>query len=677
MTIRQLLTTCIGVILLVSPASWAQEAAVETAPPPAKLPPAEPVLNHIPADAAGFVVVNNIQATITSAEEFLSGIVPPGMMPPILPLLVSQAMLGEGFNPDGGFAVVLLDPGKFGLDLAVMAGLKSPDPNAPPAEGAKIPFILMVPGKSIADVFGAYQMTEAGAYTKVSLRMGEMYAGKIGGYICLSPEAKPLDAIAASGAKIGGALPKADAELIARADIAAHVNMKVLGPIADDLMKAIEAQVSAMGEMSDAMNGHGGPKVTVMGPMAAIAPALPVYREIISQLDSITISARAAKTGLVVEAAVSMDPDSVFGKVFAAQTPPTAPLLAGLPNLPYVLAVGSASDVTGKAAEELAEFNKAMTDKMFSNPLFSQMFSPEMMEKLQTLSIDWDKQVTSMKIVAGGAPTGSGVFGAAMVVKCKDSAATKAMVIDLAEVYEELFRTMMDMDGGNLSDAEAEEAETDGLRLVHAAGAETSPGVSIDTITLTLPQMAEMDDEDIAQMTRMLGEAAIRIRLGATDENTVVVTFGGAKAFFDETVKSAAAGTSTIVTGAGEIEALKHMPSKPSAIVLINVGNLFEVINTGWRIMVANENSEDTEDAGDPESAPALGTGPLPFNITSRIPITIGVAVSGPSARMALYVPKELIAETVQGFMGMMMAPPGGMPPMGPEDEPIPSGEDF
>ena len=85
-----------------------------------------PVLDKLPADTVGFFVVNDINATGLRLDAFLIdlgvgpmiGIMPGGPTSDIshvITMLKMQARLGEGFDPNGGFAAAIMDPAKFGM----------------------------------------------------------------------------------------------------------------------------------------------------------------------------------------------------------------------------------------------------------------------------------------------------------------------------------------------------------------------------------------------------------------------------------------------------------------------------------------------------------------------------------------------------------------------------------
>ncbi|MDY6913706.1 MAG: hypothetical protein SVT52_04535 [Planctomycetota bacterium] len=620
----RLLQTYFAVVLvaLAAAVALAQEAA------PMPMPKPEPIISHIPAGTMGFVVVNDVQATTEKVESFLKeiGLAPmlgisdetPGM---VLAMLKGAAMLGEGFNAQGGFAAVMLDPQQFGVDLIQMM---MPDMAATqPDEKPKVPFVLFVPGTGVKEVFGNYPCVEAENYTKVSLRMGEMFAAKCGGYVILSPTPKALDAVLQAEQKAATELTGDEAELLVRSDIGAWVNMKTVAPIYSTMLDKFQEQMARPG---------------MMGPPKFLASVFPFYKTMIAQMQSVAVGGRFVETGLVFEEAITFLPDSNFAKAMAeAKTSTAKELLNRLPNLPYVLAFGA----VGNTSEQEKEMTDELLDKLLADESMAEV-PEETKAKIKELAIGFNEQVTGAQLVGGGAPEGSGLFGLAYVIQCKDAETVKGMLADSAAVTETLIKSLVD-------DEDAQQ-----LKISYIEAADTAGEAQVDAISITHPELAEMDEEDKAEMKKVLGEDGVRLLIAAADENAVVVTFGGSQAFMAEALKTAAGG-GTIPAGEELAEALKYMPDKPTGIMLLNVGNLFDVILKGTRVMQDNEEAM------------------LPIQITTKTPIAIGAGVQANAVRVVAYVPNKLIQEAVGAAM-MFMMPQPAMPAGG---EPTQGGEDF
>jgi len=601
----------------------------------------EPVTTHIPASAMGFIVINDLKGATGRLEKFIDDIgmgdmlkaqMPQGM----LATLTQALQLGEGFNPSGGVAVALLDPEPFKVNLLRML----PIPGAPPpaADEAKpgLPLVVFVPGKSAEAVFGQQRVQKGEKYATVMSPAGPLFATECGGYIALSPMPEVLEALAKAEAKAVASMAKRHAKVITEADIVVHINFKVAGPTIDKALKLFESYMEAMAEEAPVGTGMW------MSPFGQVKDIMPMYRSIFAQLDGLTLSARFIETGLLVEEVVTYKPDSDLGKAMAAVKAPESKLLDRLPNLNYVLAFGSTAG-SAEMPDEMMSFQFASVKSMFSQMGMS--LTDELMERIEKLAKGLNEEITEIQFVGGGAPEGSGLFGVACVLKCNNAANARKLLADGVGVSNELIGQTI----GQMNE------ELAGLKLAYTEGAETVGGTPVDTIDLTHPEMAEMAEEDLAEMAKALGEGRMRCFVAMADPKTLVVTFGGGKAFLAKALEAAQKG-GTLPADPSVKGAMKYMPENPVTLAVINPSNLLKLVNEGIQKM-------DPENPG------------LPIMLQSKDAIAIGMGVDGPAAHAVFYVPSTVVKDIVGAVMSfqMMMAPmgPGPMPP------PPPPGEDF
>jgi len=599
----------------------------------AQAKPAEPVIGHIPAGTMGYLVLNNADGALKKVEKFLGDIglaaVLGGAEEPgaLMQMIQAGAKLGDGFNPDGGVAIVMLDPQQYGIDFVKMIEEETePDPS-------QLPIVVAVAGSSVKGVFGLHEVTAAGKYAKIDFPGSPMVAAPCGGYVLLSPMAKALDAVLAAKKKAPAELSKEEAALLKRSDLGAYMNMKIVGPMYIKLMKVMQEKAAAQQEA-------GG---MALSPFAAMGGAdmmdmfTRIYGDLFGQMNSLTVGVQLADTGVVLEQMVTFAPDSSYGKMMAAYGAAGKPPLGRLSNLPYVLAFGM-NLKEGEGKKAFAKFSQEMIDAVFKMEQLAGI-SPATLARIKKLNAEEIDLVTGMQMVAGGAPAGSGVFGLGMVIECKDSAKYMALMAEETKLGVEVIKELV------------KEPEIQQLQLTYDKGVETLGGVSVDTITISHPKLTEMAEEERAQLTAILGEDKIRIFLAAIDKTTVVSTIGGGKPFLADAIKRAKEGGS-ILADPGTIQALKYMPKNCSGVALLNAGNLFEVIRTGMQAIQPG--------------------GAIPFNIACKVPIAIGGGVTGKAGHAVIYVPNEVIKEIagiVQMFMGGMGAPaPGPGPGRGADD---------
>ncbi len=621
----------------------------ETQPAAKAMPTLEPVIGHIPADAIAFVIVKDIGAMSTDLDKYLSdvGLAPllANKMPNgVLDAFKSSAMLGEGFNPNGGFAVVLLPLEKFGVDIDKLIpsptkGNGQADSATQPAVEQKLPLLILVPGASVAEVFGSYQQAPAGKYTEVSLRVGKMLAGQAGGYVALSPRADALDALASMDKDITSRLSKEQAEFVAKSLVTIHMDFSSASGTMEKLFQKLQADLASK-----------------TGNQAAFArqlqPMILAQQQMYSQFSSMTAGLHLAQTGLVGEAMMAYKPDSEIGKALASVTAPTTVPLNRLPNLPYVLAYGAGVQDGKTLSAAKQQSGMEILDKMMQAGALPGM-DEKSMNLLKELITVTSEEISEVQFVMGGSPEGSGLAGLAAVVRCQNSTRLKNELVDktVSLANQMIDKAMQNKKRQSGAEAPAQAAEIapagqaeaeskpatqpvePKIQLVVSKAADNIDGVSVDVVEIALP--ADTQEQAAKQLTTLLGQDKLQILLAAPDEKTVVITFGGAKAMLAETIRTAKAANGTIPTDEGTIEAMKHLPANPMCIGLFNIGNFSDLI-------------------GKIAAAMAPESGPPPFQITVKTPIAFGVGVKGSTQHMAFYVPTELVKE-VSGIAAMFM----------------------
>ncbi|MDP6634372.1 MAG: hypothetical protein QGG42_05705 [Phycisphaerae bacterium] len=617
----------IGLILTSASGLYAQNKAAES------------VLTHIPAGTTGYVVVNNIQNTVNTVEKFATTI---GVMPPkpadappvsmILQLIRQGARLGDGFNPNGDAAIVLLDLKQFGFNLpglveSGIAGKELDEKNAKAiADG--VPFAIYVPGSSVEKVFGNYEITKNGGdFDTVQLRMGKMFANQMGSYVVLSPNKAALKAIATAAKKTTAELAKADAAIIKRNNIAYRVDFKLLAPTVSAVMKAVGKQ---------AMEEEPG-----------IGAILNIYTSLIGQLfeqlDSESGGIRIEDAGIVVESLDTARTGSTIAKAWTAmgnvKTKGGASVLDSLPSLPYVLAAGSAGQPgAGGSADAVGgmEFiNKLIDDVMKIEPLASKLTDKTKAKTKKTIAA-LVEQVGEAQFVGGGAPAGNGMFGLAWSIKCKDSAKLKALIADQADLAQTFITTLID------------DPDVKALKITYSKGVEKIGDIPVDSVEISHPEMLKMSQKERTEMTKILGEDKIRFLIAAPDKTTVVVTFAGSTAMTAKAI-AASAGKGPIPKAPGTAVAMKIMPKDPGMLFFINIANLLDVIRTG----VAATTS-------DPDQRQMM-TAMIP-QLRCKTPIAIGAKLKDNTAHGVLFIPTPLIREIVPKIQqALMMFMMGGM----------------
>ncbi|MCE5326681.1 MAG: hypothetical protein LLG01_09720 [Planctomycetaceae bacterium] len=605
-------------VLAIGMAGYAQDAA---APPPAKpKPQAEPVLGHIPAGAMGFFVVNSVQNLLQSADDLAAewgadkelGPKQPGRM---AALVQGMAQLGPGFNPNGGFAAVMLDPTEFGVDLAETMGLKKAPPageTAPAAEKPGLPWLMFIPGQDVAQVFPGYERTPAGKYTSVKLRMGTVLAVQAGGYIAISPSEKVLAAALGAQKMVLDEMAPDQAKFVKSSALAIHLNMKIASPQINQAIKQQEDQMRSM--MRE--GGQAGMPPEAAASMQGILSILPLYREMLSSADSLTLSLRIENTGLLGEAMVAMSPDSRFTKLLTAyQAAADVPaLLNRLPDLSYAAAFGLKGGTHTPETEKIAS---DLQDAMLNSPAIAKL-GPEYKAKVKANAVAMQRQMKNVQVVVGQAPPQSkAVLGVGAALGCDDSAALKAALVEYASMMETQINAMA---GDKPADQKG--------KIVYKKDALKLGDLSVDSIEIVPPKEIEEPAQKQENRLAILGDKKIEILLAAPDKTLVVASLGGGTEMLAQTIQTAKAAGGTIGQGPAAAESLKYMPANPFMAALVNVPNtsaLFQRI----------------------EKVTEPGKAPPKVPVTTATPIALASAISGTNVRGSVFVPRVVIKEII------------------------------
>jgi hypothetical protein len=245
---------------------------------------------------------------------------------------------------------------------------------------------------------------------------------------------------------------------------------------------------------------------------------------------------------------------------------------------------------------------------------------------------DYADEFTGAQMVIGGAPAAGGIFGAAIVIKCRDSEKVRTMMSEATAISEGYIKSLID------------DPKIQQLKLTYTRGGETVGGVSVDVLEITHPDITAMKEDEKVKFKKGMGEEKFVMRVAPVGKDAVVITFGGGQAMLTEAIK-AAAGKGPIPTAPGTAAALKHLPANPSFVALINIANALEVVRAGMTILGSTKEETDQ----------------IPtFKCTT--PIAIGSQAMTDGGHAVIYIPTDLIKEAVPAIMGAMSGSRGGPP---------------
>ncbi|MBI5724778.1 MAG: hypothetical protein HZA50_12520 [Planctomycetes bacterium] len=590
----------------------------------------ESVLRRIPADAMGFVAINNFADSCKTLQAFLKE---SGMAKLIasesgldfnedLPLQLKNLFrFGDGFNPNGGLAVVLLNTDKYGYDL--LKALDLEDAASPPAsnaadqpDGDTPPFVILLPGRRVESVLENFDVEkdESGGWHFTVPGEGKWFAAQAGDYIALSLNSKAVAAITGIKKSAVDKLSKEHAELIARSHLAVHVDFAVSGPAVLRIIKAIEKA-----QEEDQENDFGYfffPFGLLQG---AFKKAAIAAKDIVPQAGEFTLAIKASKENLGFDALVSFKPESVIGKLLAGYKAPDKSLIGRLPDVGCVFAAGKSIPDSKQAAEHAGAFTEALKGLLELVASEKLEVPKELHDKMVKFEDQLIRQITSARLVLGRAPDNAGMFGLAVVLECQNAAKVKALFADLPALAGEFCKDVLGKADDDLGK----------FTFSHKKGAEKADDKAVDVVEISHPEL-ESDADAKEHVTAIFGEDKIRLFVADADEKTVVITLGGGKNFMKEAIK-AAKGGGNIEKNREVAQACNQMPDNLFLLMVFSVSNLYELINNAAAQM------------GEPDVVP-------PFQC--KIPFILGAGAQGSSLRGKLILPAPVIKELLKSLSG-------------------------
>jgi hypothetical protein len=575
-------------MLMLSQAALAQDA-------PAKV---ESVLKQVPAGSLGYLVIPDVKQAGANADKYLADIGVRELMGPQFPgtveFLKTQAQLGEGFNPNGGLAVVMLDPKPFGFTM------DAPDPS-------KLPLVVFVPATGVQALFSNYEITPEGQFSRVKLRMGEVLATQVGGYVVFGFNADALKAVLAAEKKADGELSKAQAAALAKCDVAYRVNIKLATPMIFD----------SVNEMLPAMPPGAGPDIKQI---------MAVYREMLSQFDSGLMTFRFTPKALVVDMLADPVDGSDIAKMLAMIKAPKSVKIDMVPNLSYAMAMAAWYP---EPSQVQRDFNDKVMNLM---AVGGTAVTPEQLAKMKKTANALQEQITQVQFSAGSAPPGNGQVAVAFAIKCKDSAVLMPLMSDYAELAQELYQAMGVP-----------------VKLTYAKNVAKSGEIDLDAITIDPgPQLSA---KDRTQMEAVFGKDPLRMLIAPADKTTVVLTFGGSTPFMTQAIATATKPSGNIAAGDDVQDALKVMPTTLQVLGMVNIGNFVD--------LVANISKAVGEDA--PQAKVTVKT-PIVFGagVTEKsYHVVVYVPTSAVKDLVASFASESAPAAAPQPARPPMPLPPG------------------
>ncbi len=618
---------CLGIAIAAS-LLLAGTFAPAQAPAPAKpTSTAADVLNRVPSGCMGFLVVRNVQDLTGKIDGFIKQISPEGrpMLPgSVLDMIKNAAGLAEGFDANGSFAVVMLDPQQYGLDLvSAISGATTK-----PVKGENVPVVFVIPGTDPAKMFQAHQPVKDGQdYKLVGLGDQPGWARQVGKHVLLSPCRKALAAVATTQKSVAPDLSAAEKASMGRNQVMAWVNFKVVAPVLDAAIARMEKETA---EIRKATEGQEPGPVVRSEPfmMLNMTNALSQYRMLVKQINSASLGLRFVETGIFIEARGSMRPDSPMGQALAAYKHVASPLLNRLPNMPYILAVGARNAGKLPPAEQAKQIDKMLTGEPFRS------LSDESKAKLRKMALAGDEQVECMQLFAGANTAGGGRLGVACVLECKSADKVREMLADVADVVADVMKVHPITELRQLS-------------VKYQRGLDSMGAMQLDVISIEHPELEALPEDEAAALKVVLGEPKIRLYVAQPNPKTLVITLGGQKQFLASAIQ-ASAGTGKLEQDPAVAKVLAMMPKERVGVAVFSLRNMMSLV------------MDIVKDVG---AATGNEPPPIDMKIESATPFAGVMSIEKTDLSLTGYVPTAPIRELVRAIMSAMMP---AMPP--PDD---------
>jgi hypothetical protein len=569
---------------------------------------AESVLKYVPADCMGAYIVPNMKDLLAATETYakdiglgeeLGNVAPQGL----LKTITQQLKVSKGYNPNGGLALVVLDFEQAGIDLSQMF-----QGGRPPSEP---PFVILLAGKDVQSVFPTRTVQNEDGSVSVQLIDSPSAVEEMGDYLAISPYPDGIRMLK-EGQNVLETLGKDKIDLLQKGLFGYYYNMGSAVTMMKQVSTGLEAQQQQM------ENEGYGPQEEMMMSLGIINMSV----DAMAQLVDVISAVRIEETGMIAETLVDYKPESVYGQQVASLKPAGGELLSRVPDMPYVMAMGS--DVPGLNDNQAVRQGAEIVDLALE--AMNLEMPADMKSQLIELSTDFNEQVRSMQIVAGGSKA-DGVFGTVLLLDVKSAEATRDLITRETNLLTTLVAKTL---------AQKEEDLT-GLEFKYNKATETSGTVAVDTIEVLHPDLQELSERERKDMQRVLGEERLLIRVAPIDLNTVVVSFGGGQGVLGQAIDAAQKG-GTIEADAGVQEALQHLPGQRVAVMLFSPQNL-------WQTVVA-----EAEQQGEKATLPGTLED---FKWSTQTPVAMGMTAEGSQARVAWYVPTALVKDSVDWFMTM------------------------
>lgn len=327
-------------------------------------------------------------------------------------------------------------------------------------------------------------------------------------------------------------------------------------------------------------------------------------------------------SGVSLRFLVTLQPGSEMDKMTEVSVT-SEPLLLGLGEPSYVLA-------TGQTADE-----KQMQVQFNNHEMYFELFEDVEgidQDKLKQLKDDleaWFLLARGGRAAVVPLDTDSGgLIGLTIVADTADSKKWLNLTGDVTKVLRELVSetdTDLDEDLERMLDA-----------LVYEGAEEQIGDTSVSHLRLDLEKLEELDEDTIDQLSAVIGEEGVFVRVAAVDSKSVLIAMGGGIDRFEELLKQARSGDTALSEHAGIRQVADHLPQERNSAFYLDVDQGFAL-------------AQQVLDALDEDQ--------LPFNVP-EIATPVAMTATGGStwSQFDIFVPMEVVTAAKNITLTMMGA---------------------
>jgi len=563
---------------------------------PAQTADARDVLNLVPADAWGFVVVPDVQAMNESLVMLQTQMMGMAHMDP-LQMMTAQMGISKGLDAKGSAVIVVMDIKKH---QEAATGPTEP------------PIAIIAPTTDPAEFLSNFSPSgEEDGVTKISIAQSPAFAAVHGKHVALSPVKAVVKAIGAKES-LGPSLSAPRRSVVGE-------NKILIGVAVSRIMEAYKDEISQYSQMG------AGVASMMLGSLGApggnAAEAIDKVLDRLRQVEWLDVGFDPNRDGFEFTLLFTPKTGSELAASIKATKTSSDSLLRGLPATSYVLAIGALCGHE-KSTEK---FEQSILDGVLNNPAFKDAMDPVKFKAFLGEVGDLWKLIDRTAISISSLPEGpDGALGVGVVMDTPDS---QKLTSGIAHVFATLKTLPTDPDG--LKDMEI---------IQYKTAAETVGAAKVDVLSVDLSKASDRPDEDdVASFKKVMGQDAFSIRIAATDAKHVVVTWGGGKSFFTQVADSASKDEKALAANAGIQRISGKLPGNRTWEAFVAVDALLQTINRVARA------------AGDdpplPAKLPKIGA-----------PVAIVMSASEGLSRFDLVVPADVITGIRDLYMSVAQA---------------------